>query len=95
VAAPLSTIDLGTPDGAAIPIEERASSEVTEFAGRSIAPAGTEGLNFAFDVTPAELITAIITEAGVLEPPYSRSIAAAMSAAPARGDQHASRTARP
>jgi methylthioribose-1-phosphate isomerase len=74
VAAPLSTIDPATPNGAAIPIEERASNEVTELAGRPIAPSGTEGMNFAFDVTPAELIAAIITDVGVLRPPYRDSI---------------------
>ena len=79
VAAPLSTIDPRTPDGAAIPIEERAASEVTEFLGARIAPAATEVLNLAFDVTPAELITAIVTDAGVLRPPYGESIAAALA----------------
>jgi methylthioribose-1-phosphate isomerase len=77
VAAPLSTIDRATPNGAAIPIEERKSIEVTEVFGTQIAPDDSEALNFAFDVTPAELITAIITEAGVLRPPYERSIAEA------------------
>jgi methylthioribose-1-phosphate isomerase len=77
VAAPLSTIDRATPTGAQIPIEERRSDEVTEVFGTRVAPGGTAALNFAFDVTPAELITAIITEIGVLEPPYERSIAAA------------------
>jgi methylthioribose-1-phosphate isomerase len=62
VAAPLSTIDPATPDGAAIPIEERDAHEVA---------GGLPALNFAFDVTPAELVTAIVTEGGVLEPPYS------------------------
>jgi methylthioribose-1-phosphate isomerase len=77
VAAPLSTIDRATPNGAAIPIEERKGSEITEVFGTRIAPDDTEALNFAFDVTPAELITAIITEVGVLRAPYERSIAAA------------------
>ncbi|HKV09864.1 MAG TPA: S-methyl-5-thioribose-1-phosphate isomerase, partial [Thermoanaerobaculia bacterium] len=77
VAAPLSTIDRATPTGAQIPIEERQAVEVTEVFGTRVAPDDTLALNFAFDVTPAELITAIITEAGVLEPPYERSIAAA------------------
>jgi len=76
VAAPLSTIDPATPNGAAIPIEERLASEVTEMMGRRIAPDDTLAMNFAFDVTPAELITAIITEEGVLKPPYTESIAA-------------------
>jgi methylthioribose-1-phosphate isomerase len=77
VAAPLSTIDRETPNGAAIPIEERQAGEVTEVYGRRIAPDETQAVNFAFDVTPAELITAIVTEAGVLAPPYPESIAAA------------------
>ena len=66
MAAPVSTIDPRTPNGAAIPIEERDAAEVTETA---------EAFNPAFDVTPAELITAVFTEAGVLEPPYGESIA--------------------
>ena len=77
VAAPLSTIDLATPDGGAIPIEERAPGEVTGVFGRNIAPDETAAVNFAFDVTPHELITAIVTEVGVLEAPYKESIAAA------------------
>jgi methylthioribose-1-phosphate isomerase len=79
IAAPLSTIDRATPDGAAIPIEERQAGEVTEVFGRRIAPDETEAVNFAFDVTPGELITAIVTEAGVLTPPYTESIAAAFA----------------
>ncbi len=79
VAAPLSTIDPRTPDGAAIPIEERAASEVTGMLGARTAPEATEVLNLAFDVTPAELITAIVTDAGVLLPPYGESIAAALA----------------
>jgi methylthioribose-1-phosphate isomerase len=67
VAAPLSTVDRKTPSGDAIPIEERDAAEV--------AP-GLPALNFAFDVTPAELVTAIVTEAGVLEAPYEEAIAA-------------------
>ncbi len=81
VAAPLSTIDRATPTGAAIPIEERKSSEITEVFGTRIAPDETEAVNFAFDVTPAELITAIITEVGVLRAPYEPSIAAAFGGA--------------
>jgi methylthioribose-1-phosphate isomerase len=77
VAAPLSTIDRNTPDGKAIPIEERLASEVTEVFGTRVAPEDTQAMNFAFDVTPAELITAIVTEVGVLEPPYDQSIARA------------------
>jgi methylthioribose-1-phosphate isomerase len=71
VAAPLSTIDPETPDGSAIPIEERDPGEVV---------AGGDAFNPAFDVTPAELVTAIVTEAGVLEPPYADSIARAVAA---------------
>ena len=79
VAAPLSTIDPETPTGADIPIEERQEGEVTEVFGTRVAPEAAPALNFAFDVTPNELITAIITDVGVLEPPYTESIAAAMS----------------
>src|SRR5215207_1446856 len=67
VAAPLSTVDPATPSGEAIPIEERDAGEV--------AP-DQPALNFAFDVTPADLVTAIVTEAGVLEAPYEEAIAA-------------------
>ena len=79
IAAPLSTIDRETATGADIPIEERAPREVTEVLGSAIAPEATEALNFAFDVTPHELIAGIITEAGVLLPPYTESIARAFA----------------
>lgn len=75
VAAPLSTFDPRIASGAEIPIEERAGLEVTELAGQRIAPVGTAGFNLAFDVTPAELITAIVTEEGVLVPPFGAAIA--------------------
>jgi methylthioribose-1-phosphate isomerase len=78
VAAPLSTIDPATPTGAEIPIEERPGDEVTTLAGSRLAPAGAPAANWAFDVTPAELVAGIVTEAGVLEPPYDRSIARAL-----------------
>ncbi len=81
VAAPLSTVDLATPDGAAIPIEERAAAEVTDVFGTRIAPDDTAAANPAFDVTPAELITAIITEVGVVRPPFASGLAAAMARA--------------
>ncbi len=68
VAAPRSTIDLATPDGAAIPIEERSGDEVLSFAGVRIAPAGVPARYPAFDVTPAALVTALITERGVSFP---------------------------
>ncbi|MBK9715809.1 MAG: S-methyl-5-thioribose-1-phosphate isomerase [Kouleothrix sp.] len=74
VAAPSSTVDFALPDGDAIPIEQRASSEVTSFAGQPIAPAGVQAAHPAFDVTPAELITAIITERGVVEPPFDQNL---------------------
>ncbi len=76
VAAPLSSIDLGCPSGAQIPIEQRAQSELTEIAGRRIAPRGVATFNPAFDVTPADLVTAIVTERGVARPPYRKSLAA-------------------
>ena len=83
VAAPLSTIDRDTPSGQDIPIEERDADEVVHAFGKRIAPRDTEALNLAFDVTPAELVAALITDAGVLRPPYRESIAAAFSG---RGD---------
>ena len=78
VAAPVSTIDPGTPSGDAIEIEERDPAEVVELGGVRIAPEGARAANPAFDVTPAELVTAIITEAGVLEPPYEDTIGAVL-----------------
>jgi methylthioribose-1-phosphate isomerase len=81
VAAPLSTVDLSTPNGAAIPIEERRPDEVTALHGTRTAPESAEALNLAFDVTPADLIAAIITEAGVLEPPYELSLSRAVAGA--------------
>ena len=74
IAAPYSTIDPATPDGDAIPIEERGTGEVAYIGGTRIMPEGLEAYNFAFDVTPASLITGIITEKGVLRPPYAASI---------------------
>ncbi|PYM71672.1 MAG: S-methyl-5-thioribose-1-phosphate isomerase, partial [Candidatus Rokuibacteriota bacterium] len=71
VAAPFSTIDASIPSGAAIPIEERDASEVRGTGGRQTAPAESPVYNPAFDVTPAELITGIITERGIFRPPYS------------------------
>jgi len=78
VAAPLSTVDPRTPTGADIPIEERASEEVTRLAGVRTTPEGSEGFNLAFDVTPAELVGAIVTEAGVHRPPYGPALARAL-----------------
>jgi methylthioribose-1-phosphate isomerase len=84
VAAPLSTIDSETATGADIPIEERSPEEVVRVADRAVAPNGAAALNMAFDVTPAELVTAIFTEAGVLEPSYEESIAGVLGRAGAR-----------
>jgi len=74
VAAPLSTVDLSLPDGSHIPIEERASEEVTHLAGRRITPMGVGARNPAFDVTPSRYLTAIITDRGVAYPPFDRSL---------------------
>ena len=68
VAAPLSTIDLDTPDGDAIPIELRSASEVLEVNGSRVAPEDTQAYNPAFDVTPASLVSAIVTELGIIRP---------------------------
>ncbi|HUY82678.1 MAG TPA: S-methyl-5-thioribose-1-phosphate isomerase [Acidobacteriaceae bacterium] len=74
VAAPWSTIDLNTPTGDAIPIEERAAEEVTHHGGKQLTPHGVGIENPAFDVTPAKYVTAIITERGVLRAPYGESL---------------------
>ncbi len=74
VAAPFSTVDLETPDGSGIPIEQRAATEVTHIGGRQIAPSGVGIGNPAFDVTPARYIAAIITERGIARAPYTESI---------------------
>jgi methylthioribose-1-phosphate isomerase len=84
VCAPLSSVDLETPDGAAIPLEERPAKEVTEIRGQRIAPAGAEVWNPAFDMTPADLITGIVTEEGVLRPPFGPALRAAMDRRDAR-----------
>jgi methylthioribose-1-phosphate isomerase len=75
-------VDLTLESGAEIPIEERPAHEVTELAGTAIAPEGVRAANPAFDVTPARLVTAIITERGVLRPPYAESLARAVRGAP-------------
>lgn len=74
VACPMSTIDLNTPTGAEIPIEERNEEEVTEGFGKRTAPRGVKVFNPAFDVTPNEYVTAIITEKGVVQAPYGDSL---------------------
>jgi methylthioribose-1-phosphate isomerase len=74
VAAPLSSIDLACATGDDIPIEERSELELTEFKGKQITPKGIAVFNPAFDVTPHDLVTAIITERGVAYPPYTDSL---------------------
>ena len=81
VAAPTSSVDLDTPDGSAIPIEERKADEVAVIRGVRIAPLGTDVRNPAFDVTPAELITGIVTEEGVVRAPFEPGLRAAHAAA--------------
>ncbi|MCK5633875.1 MAG: S-methyl-5-thioribose-1-phosphate isomerase [Anaerolineales bacterium] len=75
-AAPLSTIDLNTASGEAIPIEERDPSEVLDIqrGGKPISPQGSRARNPAFDITPNRLVTALITETGILRPPLEKSI---------------------
>ena len=75
VAAPMSTIDLGTPDGSHIPIEERPAREVTHVGPNRLTPEGARIRNPAFDVTPAKFVTAIITEHGIARPPFQESLA--------------------
>ena len=84
VCAPTSSVDLATPDGSAIPIEERNPDEVREFRGVRAAPIGTEVRNPAFDVTPAELITGFVTEEGIVSAPYETGLRDASDAAHAR-----------
>jgi methylthioribose-1-phosphate isomerase len=84
VVAPTSTIDLSTPDGGRIPIEERNAREVTHLGSARLTPEGVHVRNPAFDVTPHELVTAIITETGICRPPYRESLASALPRALAR-----------
>jgi methylthioribose-1-phosphate isomerase len=76
IAAPFSTVDMETPDGSGIPIEQRPATEVTHVAGKQIAPTGVRVENPAFDVTPARYIQAIITERGVAYAPFKESLQA-------------------
>lgn len=78
VAAPFSTVDLDTPDGSQIPIEQRSSQEVTHMAGKQIAPDGVLVENPAFDVTPHQYVSAIITERGIVREPYAETLRASM-----------------
>jgi methylthioribose-1-phosphate isomerase len=82
--APTSTIDLATPSGAHIPIEERNPTEVTTCGGTRVAPEGLAVLNPAFDVTPARLVTAIVTEQGVVRPPFQEHLARVVARAAQR-----------
>ena len=83
VAAPLSTVDPETATGGEVIIEHRSPEEVTSLRGLAMAPEGVSAWNPAFDVTPAELVTALITEAGVIRPPNGQTIRAALAAASA------------
>jgi len=74
VAAPISTVDLDTPDGSRIPIEQRNAREVTHIAGKQMVPDGVQIENPAFDVTPAKYVAAIITERGIARAPYTESL---------------------
>lgn len=87
VCAPISSVDLSTPDGSAIEIEERPADEILSIKGQAIAPPGTDARNPAFDITPAELIGVIVTDEGALRAPFGTALAAAVQ----RG--HARRTA--
>ena len=81
VAAPVSTIDLSMPDGSGIPIEQRDASEVTTFAGVRVVPDKVGVFNPAFDVTPHEFVSAIVTDHGIARPPYESSLARLAAAA--------------
>jgi len=74
VAAPLSTIDLRIKSGDRIPVEERDPSEVSHFQNVRVGPRGVKAYNPAFDVTPGRYVTGIITEKGIVKPPYSKAI---------------------
>jgi methylthioribose-1-phosphate isomerase len=74
VAAPFSTIDLDTPDGSKIPIEQRDAKEVTHVGGKQMVPTGVQVENPAFDVTPAKYVTAIVSERGIARAPYGESL---------------------
>ncbi len=74
VAAPLSTVDPATPDGNAIPVEQRPPEEITRIGRTVIGPPGVNALNPVFDITPSKYVTGIITEAGIIPPPYRKNI---------------------
>lgn len=85
VAAPISTIDLATPDGSGIPIEERPAREVTHVGSTRLTPAGATIRNPAFDVTPGSLVTAIVTERGICRAPYVDALRAVVGAPGGQG----------
>jgi methylthioribose-1-phosphate isomerase len=78
VAAPLSTIDSTIKNGDLIPVEQRGPEEIARIGGRQIGPSGVKALNPAFDITPARYISAIITEAGIIRPPFQKGIREAL-----------------
>jgi methylthioribose-1-phosphate isomerase len=84
VAAPWSTVDMNTPTGERIPIEQRSPREVTHHGGKQMAPDGAQVENPAFDVTPAKYVTAIFTERGILRAPYAESLREMAAAATAK-----------
>jgi len=86
VAAPMSTVDMSTPDGSRIPIEQRNPREVTHIAGVQMAPDGVGVENPAFDVTPAKYIAAIVTECGIARAPYNASLSELADEALAAGN---------
>ena len=75
MAAPLATIDFAAPDGASIPIEERGRAEIAQLGGRTILPEGVGVRHPAFDVTPARLVSAIVTDVGIARADYTVSLA--------------------
>jgi methylthioribose-1-phosphate isomerase len=83
VAAPWSTVDMNMPSGDGIPIEQRSPREVTHHAGKQVAPDGVLVENPAFDVTPGKYVTAIVTERGIVKPPYAESLKELAQATPA------------
>ncbi len=87
VAAPTTTVDAAVPSGDRIVIEQRSPDEVHHAGGQRLTPEDAKAVNPAFDVTPARLITAIITDAGVLRPPYGESIAQALAQAEPAGSE--------
>jgi methylthioribose-1-phosphate isomerase len=84
VAAPLSTVDFTAADGSAIAVEHRAAEEVTSFAGTVVSPAGSSAYNPAFDVTPAALVTALVTERGLAQPANAGTLRLLGAASPTR-----------